>query len=370
MSLQIVIGGSNPDARRARRPAWRHPLKLLASTTPIIRTRFPIMVRTRSVRARAEDDVKSEFFDDRNASIRQDDNGTQLATDPTVAVAFKATLEHFRHTDSENRNTPVDGSQDYKQGRKRPLNPAIKHESPLPNAAAPSPTKKRRQTSKYAPPSKYAHLPTLIDVLESNLICVFVGTNPGIRTATSGHAYAHPSNLFWRLLHSSGCTDERLRPEQDVDLPRLYSMGNTNIVERPSKDAAELSKAEMAAGTPILEEKFRKYRPEAVCVVGKGIWEAIWRWRYGKEIKKEQFHYGWQEDRERMGRCEGWQGARVFVATSTSGLSASTKPAEKEAIWRPFGQWVKERRRERMLEAEGDVKEEDCGEVVVKGEDD
>jgi TDG/mug DNA glycosylase family protein len=136
-------------------------------------------------------------------------------------------------------------------------------------------------------------------------------------------------------------------------------MGNTNIVERPSKDAAELSKAEMNAGTPILEEKFGKYRPEAVCIVGKGIWEAIWRWRYNRQIKKEEFHYGWQEDRERMGRCEGWEGARVFVASSTSGLSASTKPHEKEAIWKPFGEWVKARRMERAAEKrEDEVKEE------------
>jgi TDG/mug DNA glycosylase family protein len=58
-----------------------------------------------------------------------------------------------------------------------------------------------------------------------------------------------------------------------------------------------------------------------------------------------------------MGKCEGWQGARVFVASSTSGLSASTKPHEKEAIWKPFGEWVKARRMERVAEKkEDDVK--------------
>ncbi|EME46908.1 hypothetical protein DOTSEDRAFT_70753 [Dothistroma septosporum NZE10] len=169
-------------------------------------------------------------------------------------------------------------------------------------------------------------------------------------TATSGHAYAHPSNMFWKLLHNSGCTDVRLRPEQDVDLPRLYSMGNTNIVARPSKDAAELSKVESAAGTPILEEKIRKCRPEAVCIVGKGIWESIWRWRYGRSIKKEEFHYGWQGDEQRMGRTDDWAGAHVFVATATSGLAANLKPPEKEAIWKPFGGWVKMRREERSSE--------------------
>ncbi|KAF1985594.1 DNA glycosylase [Aulographum hederae CBS 113979] len=218
-----------------------------------------------------------------------------------------------------------------------------------PLSPSPSGVKKRRQPSKYAPPSKYAHLKPLTDILEANLICVFVGTNPGVQTATAGHAYAHPSNLFWKLLHSSGCTGRRLRPEEDVDLPRLYRMGNTNIVDRPSKDAAELSKDEMTAGAAVLEEKFAKWRPETVCIVGKGIWEAIWRNKKGKALKAADFKYGWQDECNNMGMVEGdetWKGSRVFVATSTSGLAASMKPAEKEAIWKVFGEWVKNRREE------------------------
>jgi thymine-DNA glycosylase len=219
-----------------------------------------------------------------------------------------------------------------------------------------SPFKTRRKTSGYAAPSKYAHLSPLRDVIEPNLICVFIGANPGVQTAASGHAYAHPSNLFWKLLHSSGCTDRRCRPEEDGDLPRLYSMGNTNIVSRPTKDTAELSKEEMAAGTAILDEKMLKYKPEAVCIVGKGIWEAVWRYRHGRNPTKAEFHYGWQDEKENMGKSKTkefdaqgnvWKGSKVFVATSTSGLAASLRPAEKEEIWLPFGQWVKQRREER-----------------------
>ncbi|KAF2148365.1 DNA glycosylase, partial [Myriangium duriaei CBS 260.36] len=203
---------------------------------------------------------------------------------------------------------------------------------------------RNRKATGYAPPSTYAHLPELTDILTPNLTAVFIGTNPGIATATQGHAYAHPSNLFWKLLYSSGCTTRRLAPSEDVDLPRLYALGNTNIVARPTRDAGQLSKEELAAGTPILEAKIAEYRPEAVCVVGKGIWEAIWRWRKGKNPSKEEFRYGWQAEEERMGRGGGWDGARVFVTTSTSGLSAGLRPAEKEAIWKPFGDWVAQRR--------------------------
>jgi mismatch-specific thymine-DNA glycosylase len=144
-------------------------------------------------------------------------------------------------------------------------------------------------------------------------------------------------------------------------------MGNTNIVERPSKDAAELSKQEMAAGTATLDAKFREYKPEAVCIVGKGIWEAIWRYNYGKNPSKTEFKYGWQDEKHNMGKSEGgidekgpdgepWRGSRVFVTTSTSGLAANLKPAEKEEIWRPFGEWVQKRRVERgFVPLQGDV---------------
>jgi mismatch-specific thymine-DNA glycosylase len=324
------------------------------------------MARTRSAKDSVANAIKSEPSQNDESPDQQQGSDEEVATsDQMVPSAFKATLDRFRHNEPENQTPEVESeSQNYKKGRKRPLPSVIKPEDPnsavtTTTTSPPRPPKRRRLPSKYAPPSKYAHLPPLLDVLSPNLICIFVGTNPGLRTATSGHAYAHPSNLFWKLLHSSGCTDVRLNPSQDVDLPRLYSLGNTNIVERPSRDAAELSKAEMAEGTPGLEAKVRKYRPEAVCIVGKGIWEAVWRWRYQRGLGKGEFRYGWQEERERMGRCEEWEGARVFVATSTSGLSASTKPAEKEAIWRPFGEWVMARRKEREVEVEGVGKEEE-----------
>ncbi|MCJ1374039.1 hypothetical protein MMC20_005269 [Loxospora ochrophaea] len=237
------------------------------------------------------------------------------------------------------------------------------HQSPSPDlkrmavdlVVSPSPKKTKGSSSGYAPPSKYAHLRNnLTDSLAPNLICVFVGLNPGLRTATVGHAYAHPSNLFYRLLHSSGCTTRRCRPEEDVELPRLFGLGNTNIVTRPTKDASELSKVEMEMSAPVLEAKIAKFRPEAVAIVGKGIWESVWKAKYGRSIKKEEFRYGWQDDRERMGVVkdadDSWTGARVFVATTTSGLAASMQLHEKEEIWRGLGEWVEKRRLERKGE--------------------
>ncbi|KAI0799147.1 DNA glycosylase [Xylaria sp. FL0064] len=272
--------------------------------------------------------------------------------------------------------------------------------------SSPSPRKKKRTrtSSAYAPPSTYAHLPPLQDVIAPNLLILFIGLNPGVQTARSGHAYAHPSNLFWKLLYSSGLTSVPCKPEEDGTLPARFGLGNTNIVARPSRNGAELSKAEMDAGVAVLEEKCRRWRPEAVCVVGKSIWESIFRvWR-GRNLGKGEFEYGWQTERmgavppardsagvrigvgeksveaekileERAGSLgdggdggdendggeedaaeeerrkkvdDGpWEGARIFVATSTSGLAASLRPEEKERIWKILGDWCVQRRKER-----------------------
>ena len=253
------------------------------------------------------------------------------------------------------------------------------------------------KASTYADPSKYAHLKELTDIMEPNLLGIFVGFNPGIATATAGHAYAHPSNRFWKLLHESGITDKLCRPVYDRHLPRLYQMGNTNIVGRPSRDIGELAEGEMSAGTPALEAKVRKYRPESVCIVGKAIWEGIWKHWYGKRIRREEVKYGWQDERHNMGvggedddndddddddgdddgngddqdgeqgaaggdgdekkkkkkknkPSSPWKGARVFVATSTSGLSTIPTYPQKVEIWKDYGNWINERRAARAKE--------------------
>ena len=271
--------------------------------------------------------------------------------DVSAPASFNGKLQQFQFNDAaSSTSTTVARTTRSKQSSANKTPPSIKDAK-----TRVTKTRQKRPSKQYADPSKYAHLKPLTDILEPNLICVFVGFNPGVQTATQGHAYAHKSNLFWKLLHRSGLTDRQLKPEEDVTLPRLYGMGNTNLVSRPSRSDAELSKEEQLASVPVLDAKIRKYKPEAVCIVGKSIWENIWRYRWGSKSSKTEFKHGWQDEKHNIGKLpvEGeesddeWAGARVFVATSTSGLDASTKPAQKEAIWAPFGEWVQQRRQER-----------------------
>ena len=178
-------------------------------------------------------------------------------------------------------------------------------------------------------------------------------------------------------MHSSGCTPRLCRPEEDGDMPRLYELGLTNIVSRPTKEGNELSKKEMDESVEELEMKIALYRPEAVAIVGKSIWESIWRVKHGKAIRKEEFKYGWQDERERMGKVKGgeqkWAGARAFVATTTSGLAAGMKLPEKQEIWRGLGEWVERRRSERAklaTETESELKDEKTEETPGASEAD
>ncbi|OAL39042.1 hypothetical protein AYO20_01793 [Fonsecaea nubica] len=212
-------------------------------------------------------------------------------------------------------------------------------------------SKKRRTTTKERSlKDPYSPVNNLVDSLRPGLTLVCIGLNPGLMTAATGHAYAHPSNRFWHLLHTSGITPKKHLPSETRDLMDLYQIGNTNICARPTRSGDGLSKQEMEEGAAILDAKIAVYRPEAVVIVGKGIWEAIWMAKKGqKKFNDPSFHWGWQDEEMQLGRIweDGkllWSGAKTFVATSTSGLAATLTPAEKLAIWKPLGDWMTARR--------------------------
>ncbi|OCT49781.1 G/U mismatch-specific uracil DNA glycosylase [Cladophialophora carrionii] len=213
--------------------------------------------------------------------------------------------------------------------------------------------KKRRSTTKERS-AQDPHYPlnNLVDSLRPGLTLVCIGLNPGLMTAATGHAYAHPSNRFWQLLHDSGVTPKKHIPAETRDLMDLYSIGNTNICARPTRSGDGLSKEEMAEGAVLLDKKIALYKPEAVVIVGKSIWETIWMVKKGlKRSKDPDFHWGWQDEDMQLGRTweDGeltWPGAKTYVATSTSGLAATLRPAEKLAIWKPLGDWMTAKRQE------------------------
>jgi TDG/mug DNA glycosylase family protein len=142
------------------------------------------------------------------------------------------------------------------------------------------------------------------DHLQEGLKILFVGFNPSIRSSETGYHYANPTNRFWKILFEAGLTPRKYAPYENAELLEL-GYGLTNIVARPTKEAAEISREEYAEGAVLLEQTIRKYRPKVVCFVGKGV--------YREFSKKRSIPWGVQEDPVIPGVIE-------YVAPSSSGL--------------------------------------------------
>ena len=111
------------------------------------------------------------------------------------------------------------------------------------------------------------------DLIAPGLAVLFVGINPGLYSAATGHHFARPGNRFWPALHAAGFTDRVLRPWEE---PTLLDAGAgiTNLVRRATIAAAELSPEELRRGRRELDRKVRRYRPRCVAVLGIGAYRA------------------------------------------------------------------------------------------------
>jgi len=156
----------------------------------------------------------------------------------------------------------------------------------------------------------------LPDYLAPELDLVFVGINPGRRSAETGHHYAGKGNHFWPLLYESDLVPEPLNYEDDWRAPE-FGIGLTNLVARASPTMDDLSLKEMREGVAVLREKILRYRPGVVCFNGKRIFEVF----AGRRCQ-----LGLQP--ERVGR------SRLFVMPSTSARTASYQRGDKLAYFR------------------------------------
>ena len=158
----------------------------------------------------------------------------------------------------------------------------------------------------------------LRDILVPGLKVVFVGVNPGRRSAEAGHHFAGPGNHFWRLLHDAGLTDRLLRPDQDGDL-LLYGYGLTNIVGRPSRSESDLSRAEFERGARELRVKLQALGAGLVALLGKQVYRA-----YAGLSPSTAVDWGLQE------ACV-LRGPPVLVAPNPS--ARSTVPYAERLCW-------------------------------------
>ena len=149
------------------------------------------------------------------------------------------------------------------------------------------------------------------DLFGPGLKLLFVGINPGLWTAATQTHFAHPGNRFYPALRLAGIIDRDLdRGEPMTDQDRAYlvvrGIGITNLVNRATARADELSPAELRAGRTRLEAFVARHQPVVFAVAGLTAYRAA--------FADPKARAGEQADR--------LFGSRVWVVPNPSGLNA------------------------------------------------
>ncbi|MGA2584554.1 MAG: G/U mismatch-specific DNA glycosylase [Tepidisphaeraceae bacterium] len=161
------------------------------------------------------------------------------------------------------------------------------------------------------------------DLIAKNLIVLFAGINPGLYTAAIGHHFGRPGNRFWPALHAGGFTPRLFSPFEESLLLDL-GLGITNIVERATARADELTDDELRAGGQRLQAKVKRWRPTVVAFLG------IHPYRIVSGMKDAQV--GLQKPL--------FAGSRAWVLPNPSGLNAHYLPATLAQLFGELRLWA------------------------------
>lgn len=109
-----------------------------------------------------------------------------------------------------------------------------------------------------------------------------VGINPGGRSEAVDAPFAHPGNRFWPAMHAAGITPYLVDARDglsDVDSAMLAAqgIGFTNLAERFTAKASELSSDELRRGGEALVQKVEQFRPAGLMVAGIGAFRIAFR---------------------------------------------------------------------------------------------
>jgi TDG/mug DNA glycosylase family protein len=178
---------------------------------------------------------------------------------------------------------------------------------------------------------------SLPDLLEHNLVVLFVGINPSLYSAAQGHYFARPSNRFWPCFSRSVLSEGArralgvlmLEPVHDRALPR-YGFGFTDVVKRATARASELSPSEFETGVVQLAATLGHYKPRIACFHGVTGYKHVLR---AIDPAATPAILGPQKHRIGTTRC--------FLAPSPSGANAHFTPAEQTGWYDRLAQFVR-----------------------------
>lgn len=164
---------------------------------------------------------------------------------------------------------------------------------------------------------------TVRDLIAKGLRVLFCGINPGLYSAATGHHFARPGNRFWPALYAGGFTNRLLSPFEERELLES-GYGITNVVQRASATADELSAEEFKDGGRRLEKKVLRYRPRVLAILGVGA--------YRTAFARPKASLGLQS--EKIGDTLVW------ILPNPSGLNAHYQPKDLARLFRELKQSV------------------------------
>jgi TDG/mug DNA glycosylase family protein len=176
----------------------------------------------------------------------------------------------------------------------------------------------------------------LRDRIAPGVKVLFVGINPGVRSALTGHHFAGYSNRFWKLLYESGLVPEPIGYEDDERLGE-WGYGITNLVPRATPGIDGLRPDEYVAGWRALERKIRRHHPAVVALIGVTLYRAIVPFLVAGRLATRS-----SVARVRLGRqpieiC----GATLFVLPNPSGRNANFSYQEMLKAYRGLARAVR-----------------------------
>ena len=127
---------------------------------------------------------------------------------------------------------------------------------------------------------------TLQDYLRPGLDIVSIGLNPSLYSVKKGFYFARPQNRFWKALNASKLADQELVPGKTAmnKLFREHGIGFTDVVKRPTANAAGLESADFRKWVPVLRDKLLHYRPRIAWFHGKLAYKNFLRYSTGADF--------------------------------------------------------------------------------------
>ncbi len=164
------------------------------------------------------------------------------------------------------------------------------------------------------------------DLVGDDVRLLFVGINPGLWTAATQTHFAHPGNRFYPALLQGGLTEreiDRSAGFNDDDCAHLMARGIaiTNLVNRATVRASELTRDELLEGGRRLEALVADLQPRVVAIAGVTAYRTAFR-----------------RPKAQLGRQpEDLAGAELWAVPNPSGLNAHETTASLAGWYRRVG---------------------------------